>query len=147
LQTLGEDRALRDCTDEKILREALLDRLEATVRARYGGLLTLTLVVQLESARQRLRKAAEVQARERAEGWVIERVEWKFPAAPALVFAGLAVRGKIDRIDRHEGTGAVRVLDYKTSDQPATPCDAPLPAAAPRRGGRRATRLGAFHDR
>jgi ATP-dependent helicase/nuclease subunit B len=124
LQTLGEDRALRECTDEKILREALLDRLETTVRARYGGLLTLPLVVQLESARQRLRKAAGVQARERAEGWMIERVEWKFPAAPALVFAGLAVRGKIDRIDRHEGTGSVRVLDYKTSDQPATPCDA-----------------------
>jgi ATP-dependent helicase/nuclease subunit B len=133
LQTLGEDRALRDCTDEKILREALLDRLETTVRARYGGLLTLPLVVQLESARQRLRKAAAVQARERAEGWVIERVEWKFPAAPALVFAGLAVRGKIDRIDCHEGTGAVRVLDYKTSDQPATPCDAHC--RRPRRDG------------
>jgi ATP-dependent helicase/nuclease subunit B len=133
LQTLGEEPGLRDCTDEKVLREALLDRLEATVRARYGGLLTLPLVVQLESARQRLRKAAEVQARERAEGWVIERVEWKFPAAPALVFAGLAVRGKIDRIDRHEGTGAVRVLDYKTSDQPAAPRDAHC--RRPRRDG------------
>jgi ATP-dependent helicase/nuclease subunit B len=133
LQTLGEEPGLRDCTDEKVLREALLDRLRATVRARYGGLLTLPLVVQLESARQRLRKAAEVQARERAEGWVIERVEWKFPAAPALVFAGLAVRGKIDRIDRHEGTGAVRVLDYKTSDQPAAPRDAHC--RRPRRDG------------
>jgi ATP-dependent helicase/nuclease subunit B len=133
LQTLGEDPGLRDCTDEKVLREALLGRLEAAVRARYGGLLTLPLVVQLESARQRLRKAAEVQARERAEGWVIERVEWKFPAAPALVFAGLAVRGKIDRIDRHEGTGAVRVLDYKTSDQPVAPRDAHC--RRPRRDG------------
>jgi ATP-dependent helicase/nuclease subunit B len=138
LQTLGEDRGLRDCTDEKVLREALLDRLESAVRARYGGLLTLPLVVQLESARQRLRKAAEVQARERAEGWVIERVEWKFPAAPALVFAGLAVRGKIDRIDRHEGTGAVRVLDYKTSDQPAAPGDAHC--RRPRRDGADDTR-------
>jgi ATP-dependent helicase/nuclease subunit B len=133
LQTLGEDPGLRDCTDEKILREALLERLEAAVRIRYGRLLTLPLVVQLESARQRLRKAAEVQARERAEGWVIERVEWKFPAAPALVFAGLAVRGKIDRIDRHEGTGAMRVLDYKTSDQPAAPQEAHC--RRPRRDG------------
>jgi len=133
LQTLGEERGLRDCTDEKVLREALLDRLESAVRARYGGLLTLPLVVQLESARQRLRKAAAVQARERAEGWVIERVEWKFPVAPALVFAGLAVRGKIDRIDRHEGTSAVRVLDYKTSDQPAAPGDAHC--RRPRRDG------------
>ena len=133
LQTLGEDPALRDCTDEKILREALLDQLEAAVCDRYGRLLTLPLIVQLESARQRLRKAAEVQARERAEGWVIERVEWKFPAVPALMFAGLAVRGKIDRIDRHEGTGAVRVLDYKTSDQPAAPQDAHC--RRPRRDG------------
>jgi ATP-dependent helicase/nuclease subunit B len=33
----------------------------------------------------------------------------------------LKVTGKIDRIDRHEITGAIRVLDYKTSDQPAQP--------------------------
>lgn len=121
LQVLGEDEKLRDCGDEAVLRDALLAGFERGVRARYGAELTLPLVVQFESARQRLRKAAEVQARECTAGWRIERVEWSF----ALALGGLEVRGKIDRIDRH-ADGRVRVLDYKTSDAPATPAAAHL---------------------
>ena len=86
--------------------------------------------MQFESARQRLRKAAEVQARECAAGWRIERVEWSF----AFLLGGLTVRGKIDRIDRHRD-GRVRLLDYKTSDSPVTPAEAhlgPGRAAGPR---------------
>jgi ATP-dependent helicase/nuclease subunit B len=75
-----------------------------------------------------------VQARERAGGWRIERIESAF----TLELGGLVVRGRIDRIDRHEATGAWRVLDYKTSDtavppsrshlRPFRPADADLPA-------------------
>jgi ATP-dependent helicase/nuclease subunit B len=79
-------------------------------------------VVQVESARQRLACAAEVQAQLRAEGWVTVDVEKKFEVS----FAGHAVRGKIDRIDRHETTGAIRVLDYKTSDTAVAPDQAHL---------------------
>ena len=40
----------------------------------------------------------------------------------ALAEAGAQVNGRIDRIDRHEETGAFRVLDYKTSGTlPAKP--------------------------
>ena len=35
--------------------------------------------------------------------------------------AGIRLRGRIDRIDRHIETKRVRVLDYKTSDTPRTP--------------------------
>ena len=124
LEAMGREPALRDCTDAGTLREFLLAALERAVRARLGPARTLPLMVQIESARQRLAKAAEVQARERAAGWVIEQVEWRFPDSPAFALGGLAVRGKIDRIDRHEGTGARRVLDYKTADQPRAPRDA-----------------------
>ncbi|MBI5382798.1 MAG: PD-(D/E)XK nuclease family protein [Opitutae bacterium] len=140
LQALGEQRDLRDCADEGALADFLLGRLEAGARDRYGALLPLPLLVQMESARQRLRKAATVQARLRAEGWVIERVEWKFPATPALTLAGLAVRGKIDRIDRHEQTGAIRLLDYKTADTPSPPAEAHC--RRPRRDGSDAARPG-----
>ncbi len=116
LQAMGEDEKLRSCVDEAVLRDALLAVFERNVRTRYGDVLTLPLVVQFESARQRLRKAAEVQARECAAGWRIERVEWSF----AFPLGGLTVRGKIDRVDRH-ADGRVRVLDYKTSDSPVTP--------------------------
>jgi ATP-dependent helicase/nuclease subunit B len=124
LEAMGREPALRDCTEAKTLREFLLAKLEQSVRTRYGTKLGLPLVIQVESARQRLAKAAEVQARERAEGWVIEKAEWRFPESPAFTLGGLVVRGKIDRIDRHERTGAQRVLDYKTSDTPVTPREA-----------------------
>jgi ATP-dependent helicase/nuclease subunit B len=129
LQAMGEDDKLRACADEAVLRDALLTAFERNVRTLYGEVLTLPLVVQFESARQRLRKAAEVQARECAEGWRIERVEWSF----GFPLGGLTVRGKIDRIDRH-GDGRVRLLDYKTSDSPVAPPEAhygPMRAADP----------------
>jgi ATP-dependent helicase/nuclease subunit B len=125
LEAMGREPALRDCTDAKVLREFLLHALEAEAARRFGAELALPLIVQLESARQRLSRAAEVQAQTRADGWVIEGVERKFE----LEVGGLMVIGKIDRIDRHERTGAVRVLDYKTSDQPAQPEEAHLRAA------------------
>jgi len=123
LQAMGEDEKLRSCADEAVLRDALLAGFERNVRARYGDVLTLPLVVQFESARQRLRKAAEVQARECAAGWHVERVEWSFE----FPLGGLVVRGKIDRLDRHSD-GRVRVLDYKTADSPVTPALAHLGA-------------------
>ncbi len=122
LEAMALEPALRDCQDERVLRDFLLAELDRTIRVRFGEQLTLPLVIQLESARQRLAKAAEVQARERAEGWVIDRVEWKF----AIDLGGLEIRGKIDRIDRHETTGAWRVLDYKTTDTATPPARAHL---------------------
>jgi ATP-dependent helicase/nuclease subunit B len=116
LEAMGREAALRDCTDAAVLRQFLLAELERHMRAFYGETLSLPLIIQLESARQRLARAAEVQASERAAGWVIEHVEKKF----SVEIGGLRVKGKIDRIDRHAETGAVRVLDYKTSDSPTS---------------------------
>ncbi len=122
LEAMGRDPALRDCTDVATLRAFLVGELERHARERYGAELPLPLVIQLESARQRLLKFAEVQAAERAEGWVIQEVERPFETRVGT----LTIRGKIDRIDRHERTGAVRVLDYKTSDSGTAPRDAHL---------------------
>lgn len=122
LEAMGNAVELRDCTDAQVLRDFLLRTLDLAAFRRYGRDLTLPLVVQLESARQRLTYAAEVQAQIRAEGWVTERVESKFE----VQVNGLTISGKIDRIDRHEQTGAIRVLDYKTSDTPVDPAAAHL---------------------
>jgi ATP-dependent helicase/nuclease subunit B len=122
LEALGAEPALRDTTDAAVLRQFLIERLEAAAARRFGRDLTLPLVVQLESARQRLSRAADVQALCRADGWVIQQVEQPF----TVPVGGLQVTGKIDRIDRHEGTGAWRVLDYKTSDRPVSPAQAHL---------------------
>jgi ATP-dependent helicase/nuclease subunit B len=117
LEAMGLEPALRDCTDAAQLREFLLQHVDRRARERYGAELTLPLIVQLESARQRLSRAAEIQAAERMAGWVIERVEHKFE----LPLGAITVSAKIDRIERNEKTGAVRVIDYKTSDQGVSP--------------------------
>lgn len=124
LEAMAREPALRDCTDEATLRAFLHAELEKAARARFGDDVTLPLVVQLESARQRLGRAAAVQAQQRADGWVIERAEWSF----AVDVAGLTVRGKIDRCDRHARTGQWRVLDYKTTDRGTPPHEAHLRA-------------------
>ncbi|HUG11570.1 MAG TPA: PD-(D/E)XK nuclease family protein [Opitutaceae bacterium] len=123
LERLGNDDAWRDCTDGAELARSFSAELDRISTDRFGKSLSLPLVVQIESARQRLQHAAHLQAAARAEGWRIEEVEWPFPEG-AVVFDGLAVRGKIDRIERHEATGVVRVLDYKTSDKPVSPAEA-----------------------
>lgn len=120
LEQLGLNPVLRESTDPAVLRQAMWDTLDTAVHARFGRDLTLPLVVQCESARQRLAKAAEVQARERAAGWVIEAVEQPFE----MELGGLLVRGRIDRIERHDATGARRVVDYKTTDVATAPMTA-----------------------
>jgi ATP-dependent helicase/nuclease subunit B len=122
LEAMGREVGLRDCTDEGVLRGFLLDALDREAARRFGAELTLPLIVQLESARQRLSRAAAVQAATRAEGWVIEKVEEKFEIA----VDELVVVGKIDRIERNEITGEYRVIDYKTSDRPVNPMEAHL---------------------
>jgi ATP-dependent helicase/nuclease subunit B len=121
LEAMGRPESpVRDCTDAAVLRSFLLEELEKTAVDWHGDAPVLPLVVQIESARQRLSRVADVQAQLRADGWVIERTEWAF----TVEIAGLPVRGKIDRIDRNELTGEVRVIDYKTSDKPVTPAEA-----------------------
>ncbi|MFZ9682213.1 MAG: PD-(D/E)XK nuclease family protein [Cephaloticoccus sp.] len=128
LEAMAREEALRDCTDPVELREFLLGSLDLAVARQFGRDLALPLVVQVESARQRLAAAADLQAQLRAEGWGIDRAEWKFEIA----IGGFTVVGKIDRIDRHRETGELRLIDYKTSDTPVNPVEAHL--RAPRTG-------------
>ena len=120
LEAMGHEPALRDCVDGPVLREFLHGKLDLAVNRKYGDELTLPLLVQVETARQRLSRAAEIQAGVRAEGWILTEVEVPFE----IEIAGLRVVGKIDRIDRHETSGDWRVVDYKTSDQAVDPAEA-----------------------
>ncbi len=116
LEEMGQNPDLRTTTDVSALREKLVTDLERRIVHRYGEQPPLPLLVQFESARQRLRRLAAVEVTERAAGWQTDRVEWEF----SVRLGGLTIVGKIDRIDRHED-GRVRVIDYKTSDRAADP--------------------------
>ncbi|MCI0682766.1 MAG: PD-(D/E)XK nuclease family protein [Gemmataceae bacterium] len=88
--------------------------------------------LQLEQARQRLRTFASCQVELARTGWRIIHVEddqhdedhtkraeleVPFPVGGAAV----SLVGRIDRIDFHETTSTIRILDYKTADSAEKP--------------------------
>jgi len=124
LEAFGRSEELRDSDDPERIASFLQSRAESWVRRRYGRSLSAPLRVQLDAARQRLARAAQVQAAERRAGWRILEVEHGGGDAGVAV-AGMPVRGRPDRIDRHVD-GRIRVLDYKTGETARSPREAHL---------------------
>lgn len=114
LETYGTNLEMRECEDEASIAECLLDTLDSQVTAIYGRRLTAPLLVQRESARQRLRWWAACEADNRREGWRILEVECPLGSdEQPWMIGGLPVHGRIDRIEEHQN-GDLRVLDFKT---------------------------------
>ncbi len=127
LQQLALATDLRDCTEAGRLADYLVAEALAQAQRIYGRRPAPLVALQLEGLKQRLRHAAQIEAEDRAQGWRILHAEWA-PDMP-LVVEGAQVRLKIDRIDRHQVSGQIRVLDYKTSDKASAPLDAHAPKA------------------
>ena len=114
LEILAEEEELRACTNEKTLSAALHKRLDLRLLERFGKEPPLTVRLAASSAKQRLQHVARVQAEQAKQGWVILEIpEEEF----AIEINGFPVTGRIDRIDRHKETGALRAVDYKTGRQ------------------------------
>ena len=113
LEVFGRDEEVRQSDEADLIRSFLKDALDKVFAKRYGADPGLPLLQQKESAWIRLSKAAEEQARERRTGWIPVRAEDLFRKELDGVFVG----GKVDRVDRHETDGSIRVLDYKTSSK------------------------------
>jgi len=99
--------------------------LRARIAHEFGPRPSPAILVQTEHARLRLKHFAQAQAQRRAEGWRILHSEWS-PTRPAR-FTGsghsIQLRGRIDRVDLHEHTGQLAVLDYKTGAAKTTDAD------------------------
>jgi ATP-dependent helicase/nuclease subunit B len=127
------------CTDGDALIDILDRALGAAATSRYGRRPPVLVRLQLEVAKERLRRAARVQAAAAASGWSVVAVEHKIAGGDGAPWSidGVRVTGTVDRIERHED-GRVRVLDYKTSQKPKHPREAHLVFAkkgrAPRGG-------------
>ena len=126
LNRFGRDGSMRDSDNASAIVEFLTREAENLVCDRYGKAHSVPVMIQLESAKQRLAWAAEKQAELRREGWKIETAEWIMHEPEPWKIGGTAIHGIIDRIDRHEETGALRIIDYKTTFKPVTPLDAHL---------------------
>ncbi len=112
---------LRHSQDEQKLGEALLGFLDQELLSRFGARPLPAVVIQGRRLAHRLRTFARWQSEWRAEGWRIQEVEWQPTDEQAVSLlvddTPLLLRGRIDRIDRHERTGEWAVIDYKTSEK------------------------------
>ena len=94
----------------------LAAELNRRVRDLYGSHYNMAVEVLVQNAHRRLRAAAELHSHLLEEGWRILATEKDCQRQ----LNGLRIRGKIDRVDIHPQKG-LRILDYKTSDQPTDP--------------------------
>jgi ATP-dependent helicase/nuclease subunit B len=121
---------VRNSPDAAVIRESVLDHFRTLARERYGPRPPVAVAIQNEHAEVRLSRWADTQAARSNDGWEILHSEWtpkasaEPGASPPMIQVpegAVALRGKIDRIDRHRRTGQVAILDYKSSDTPADP--------------------------
>lgn len=103
--------------------------LDAIVKRLYPKSCAAAVRVQVELARRRIRRFAQLQAEQAREGWKVCHVELSFQRqpvagtrqAPRLPDAnGLFLTGRIDRVDQHDALG-YRALDYKTGAKADSP--------------------------
>ena len=120
VEDFGRDEVARELADPKAIHNYFVEQLRTVIATRYGSKPPLPVQVQAEIAERRLQAAAHAQAKEYAAGWRITGTEREIDGE----INGLAVRGRIDRVERNEETGVLRVLDYKTSGKAKSPLDA-----------------------
>ena len=117
LQIMGGDKDLWACRDAGRLGKKLAGLADQIMAGRYGANLPLAALVALSSARARLQALAREQVELAVAGWEIIATEQK----KSLARNGFTITGKIDRIDRHQDSGTIRIIDYKTSDSDKAP--------------------------
>ena len=120
------ETSMRDCTHPAQIADCLEAAAREQVRGIYGRRPAPLITLQLESILQRLKKAAEIEARNRQEGWQCIDAELqiggKEDTMPFLI-AEARLRGRIDRVERH-ADGTLRIVDFKSSDKPRPPQEA-----------------------
>ena len=120
------DAGMHDSTHPARIADCLESAARDRVREIYGQRPAPLITLQLESILQRLRKAAEIEAKNRQEGWLCINAELqiggKDDAAPFLI-ADARLKGRIDRVERHVD-GTLRIVDFKSSDKPRPPQEA-----------------------
>jgi RecB family exonuclease len=135
LQSFGKLESIRDSKQSDEIYDFLSSQLEHRVNLRYGEQRLAAMEIQLAHLKKRLQKFSDWQAARTREGWRIVLTEDTDDASAANVNVlpfepeaqfmvddkPITLRGRIDRIDRHEATGELVIYDYKTSDSGEKP--------------------------
>jgi hypothetical protein len=115
----AEAQDARDAADPERIIEYLDYKVAQMTSARYGKYPRAAIAVQIEQLRLRLAAFAAWQAERSRSGWRIvysEDPERQLTADFPVDGQSFTLRGRIDRIDYHDGLACLAVLDYKTAD-------------------------------
>jgi RecB family exonuclease len=123
LESFGRN-SVKESDDPRAIEEYVLTQLSMIRAARFGKDPIPAVELQLRLLEYRFKDFAAWQAKRTQAGWRIEQVEWSAPSGSAGIEVdgeSMVLRGKIDRIDRHESTGRVCIIDYKTGREVKPP--------------------------
>jgi hypothetical protein len=117
--------AVRDSDHAKIIDEACQSILEQECSLRFDlRKAEPALRLQFEQLRLRLKAFSKVQADRRQSGWSIFQTEFNIESSLFRLdtsFGSVGISGRIDRIDLHEESGSLAILDYKSADKALDP--------------------------
>lgn len=114
----------RDLTSADELAAQFNHLIDDAVARAYGRASMPAVRLQVEQLRLRLAALARWQANWRQQGWQIAYTEYEFRAGNVILQVDgkpVWLVGRVDRIDRHERSGAWAMFDYKTGDKPTPP--------------------------
>ncbi|MEM9479398.1 MAG: PD-(D/E)XK nuclease family protein [Verrucomicrobiota bacterium] len=124
LERLAEDESLRDSSSESDVAKFLVETARSLIDQQFGMKPAASIRIQTESICERLSAAGRIIAQEKQKGWrQYKPPEWKIHEHHDFQIGGMQVTGTIDWIERHEETGVIRILDFKTANK-ATPPEA-----------------------
>ncbi len=124
VEDFGLDEEMRESIKGNEIAKFFESLLEKEAFRRFGAHPNLAVQMQLQIAQDRLNALAHHQADQRAQGWQIRDVELSIGADIEWSIGDHPIGMMLDRVDIHETTGAVRVMDYKTSSKAKKPNDA-----------------------
>jgi ATP-dependent helicase/nuclease subunit B len=128
LMQMAKDPAINASAEAKDITDYLQKEVDAYFASRYGYELSVPLIIQRETARNRLAAAAEIHAQSRADGWRVLHAEKRIEEilGEKWIIDNVEIRGQIDLIEQHQTTGDWRILDYKTASKSKKPEEAHL---------------------
>ena len=114
VELFGIDTSVRDSEEEQVIYKNVSSCLDEAVQEMFGETVSGAIRIQVELARVRIEEFAKHQAKSAQDGWRILCTEEKHKAKVEVNGTKIEVSGIIDRVDVHQDSGKIRVLDYKT---------------------------------
>jgi ATP-dependent helicase/nuclease subunit B len=114
LEKFAKEGTARESLDAEVIRAEFHAILDRYLHAVYGPELTVPVLIQRESARQRFSWWAELEAEQRKQGWRIADAETAIsPEGDPWMIGAMVISGTVDRVERHSQYG-IRLIDFKT---------------------------------